>query len=439
MEAAEVIIIGAGASGLAAALHLAETGRRVIVLEARNRTGGRIHTLPATLFGTTAEAGAEFIHGRLPQTFRLLKKAGLKTITIEGSMVDLRKEDKTTVALLTSNYKLLADYLKDLKDDVPVEVFLTTHFPGEKNAAFRKSILGFVEGYDAADPARASTLAFRDEWLTEDDDEQYRIEGGYSRLISWMTDSLEKAGGKIMLSTVVKNINWEKGKVELVCLEGNRYFSKQVIVTLPVGVLTGPEPAAGAISFTPPLPLHLQAFRSLGFGAVIKVLFLSSDRFWLEENVAKRTGKSLEDAGFIFSNAPIPTWWTQLPYDTPLLCGWLAGPKAFELKETSDETIQEMAIDSLSVIFDVPKEYICQKLVNIMVFNWTNDPYTNGAYTYATPGSAKQIEFLQKPVDDTIFFAGEALYTEKSTGTVEAAIASGLQTAKSVLAHAFKP
>src|ERR1700754_2857658 len=86
METADILIIGAGATGLMAAYELSKAGKKVTVLEARDRTGGRIHTLNKSSFFKYAELGAEFVHGDLPVTLQLLKEAGIKVTPADGEM-----------------------------------------------------------------------------------------------------------------------------------------------------------------------------------------------------------------------------------------------------------------------------------------------------------------------------------------------------------------
>ena len=137
-----------------------------------------------------------------------------------------------------------------------------------------------------------------------------------------------------------------------------------------------------------------------------------------------------DDAAFFHSREEIPTWWTQFPEQLPLLTGWAGGPKAVELSAFSNEELLEKALHSLSSIFNLPLTEIKAQLIAGQVFNWHREKYFTGAYSYSTPGTAAAIEILNEPVQQTLFFAGEAFYAGHTPGTVEAAIVSANQVVK---------
>ena len=169
----------------------------------------------------------------------------------------------------------------------------------------------------------------------------------------------------------------------------------------------------------------------MGYGAVVKLNFQFKNQFWEEETLTK-----FSDAFFIFSDAAIPTWWTQEPDKHAMLSGWVAGPAAEKIKKMDDEVILQKAITSLSAIFKMKPAELKRRIIASYVFNWLNDPFARGAYAWKSVGSTLQRRELQKPVDNRLFFAGEALYQGSEMGTVEAALASGEQAAKEVLARA---
>jgi monoamine oxidase len=177
-----VIVIGAGAAGLIAARELGRAGKRVTILEARDRHGGRIHTLPAVEFRYAAEGGAEFVHGEAPVTRALLREAGLSLSPITGVQRTLVEGKLSSEDSLETYEVQLHAALKGLKYDLTVSEFLRRHFPGAEYDRLRHSVERMVEGYDAANPERASTLALRDEWMDEGHSTQVRIAGGSQAL-----------------------------------------------------------------------------------------------------------------------------------------------------------------------------------------------------------------------------------------------------------------
>jgi monoamine oxidase len=211
----DVIIIGAGASGLAAAYELSLVNKKIIVLEARDRLGGRIHSIKDKRFKGIIEAGAEFIHGKLPVTLELLKKAGIKYHSAEGKMLEIENGQLKKSDVFMDWNKLMKQ-LQALEEDISIKEFLEQNFPDKKDKHLKESVLKFVEGYDAADTAKASSFALREEWEKEDDNHQERIDRGYAELISFLADETIKRGNEILLSHMVTSVNWEKGGVTVI-------------------------------------------------------------------------------------------------------------------------------------------------------------------------------------------------------------------------------
>ena len=180
--AEHIVVVGAGAAGLMAGRELARAGRRVTILEARNRCGGRIHPLPAKEFGYAAAGGAEFIHGEAPVTRALLREAGLSLEVIAGEQWTFDGGRLTREYRHDPHELELHVALRGLEDDITVAEFLRRHFAGPAYDELRHSVERMVEGYDAADPERASTLALRDEWMDGGDHTQARFAGGYGEI-----------------------------------------------------------------------------------------------------------------------------------------------------------------------------------------------------------------------------------------------------------------
>jgi monoamine oxidase len=423
----DILIIGAGASGLAAGYELSLVNKKVAVLEARDRIGGRIHSIEDERFKQIVETGAEFIHGKLPVTFNLLNKAKIKYHSAEGKIWEVENGEICRKKDFITGWGKLMKQLSSLKKDIPFSEFLNTNFLAEEDKELKESALKFVQGYNAADAAKASSLALLDEWENQDDDHQGRIDNGYAALMNFLADKIKKRASEIFTAAVVKTIKWQKGKAEVITSDDRKFLASKVLITIPLGVWQA-EGDIGSISFLPELLEKKQSAKKMGFGAVIKINLQFQDNFW-EERVTNK----MKDAGFIFSDAEIPTWWTQEPIKNGMLTGWLAGPKAMELKEAREEELFEKTLQVLAYIFGVEKDLIKKELVAHYITNWTADKFSRGAYSYSTLDTNWAKDVLLKPVEETLYFAGEALYKGSETGTVEGALASGIEAARKII------
>ena len=136
--------------------------------------------------------------------------------------------------------------------------------------------------------------------------------------------------------------------------------------------------------------------------------------------------------GFLITDEAIPTWWTQLPVENNLLTGWLGGPKATLKANNNERALLRSALLSLSSVFHLRHSVLAKELAHYKISSWHKHPFILGGYSYSTLFSEKAVEILSEPIADTIFFAGEAIYTGESQGTVEAALQSGLESAKKI-------
>lgn len=424
----DVIIIGAGAAGLVASKELSHNGLSVTILEARPRIGGRIYHMPIDNW----EGGAEFIHGNLPVTFSLLQEAQLSWYQTKGEFWQVTNGVWQQMEDFFEHSDGVIAKMRKLTSDISIADFLQQYFPGPDDEPVRVSLTAYVEGYYSGTTSRTSTLQFLEEWVTEDE-EQYRPNQGYGALVQYLSEQATGNGAILHLNTVVKNIIWSAGQVEVSTAEGTAYKADRVIVTVPLGVLTSGSDSIAHISFSPHLPDKMNAAVSMGFGSVIKVLIDFTTPFWEEEDLKTKLGIGKKPIQMALSNELIPTWWTQYPNKQTLLTGWLSGPKANNLKNESDEDILGLAVTSLCNIFSLSEVYLRTLIHRFQILNWTDDPFTMGSYSYSTLQTKEARELLTQPEANTIYFAGEALYNGPEMGTVEAALTSGLDVSRTIL------
>ena len=426
MDFSDTIIIGAGAAGLFTARQLSEAGQKVTVLEARNRIGGRCFTFSGDDFTQPIELGAEFVHGELPLTLKLLKEANIKYETVSGKNYQAKNGEIKQSEFFMEHWDNFEKALKEVKTDQPLDGFLQQNFHGEKYAGLRRSVVQFAKGYDTADPERVSLFSLRDEWLGGHEEEtQYRIVGGYIQLMDFMASQIKSFNSEIVLGSIVKQVNWHEGFVEVITTSNAVFIGTKLVVTVPLGVLNCSPSLEGAIQFVPDLPEQRKAAADMGFGAIIKILIEFSEPFWEE--------KGLENLQFLFSEEKIPTWWAQTPQRNNVLTGWLGGSPKDEIQHQNDDEILIDCVLSLASIFNLDASFIRQKMVSAKVYNWTTDPFTRGSYSYATLQTQSALKVLKKPISKTIYFAGEALFDGEQLGTVEAALVSGEEVVKSIL------
>jgi monoamine oxidase len=417
-----LLIVGAGAAGLMTARELARAGKGVTIVEARDRCGGRIYPLPVQEFGYPAEGGAEFVHGAALVTRGLMREARLSLLPRAGTRWSTRtgalRPDESPLPFADRFYRALMA----VKDDLPIAEFLETHFAEPRYDRLRRVITRTVEGYDAADPRLASTLALRNEWMARDEGQHGRIAEGFGALIQYLEAECRRHGATIHLGAAVTAIDETRGGIAARCRDGAAFEADAAILTVP-------PPLLSEIALPSTARERVAAAADIGFGNVVKILLCFATKWWADHG-----GRDLADLSFLVSDATVPTWWTQHPAGHPVLTGWFAGPKTDGVSSVAASELVEMGLTSLAEIFDLPPDRIRRDLVASRAINWGNDPFARGAYSYATPKTRAARSALRKPDGGAIFFAGEALHAGPDMGTVEAALANGLETARIILA-----
>lgn len=417
----DVLVVGTGMAGLMAARELSRAGKKVAILEARDRIGGRVLPLSEEEFGYPAQAGAEFVHGEAPLTKQLIKEAGLTFLPNEGEIWSARTGELTQHSSFISGNKELAEKLDALTEDISIAEFLEKNFSGEEHAQFRHLVTKIVEGYDAADPKTVSTFALRDEWLGTMDWDDGKIEEGYGALLAHLEKQCLENGVTFHLNMEVTAINFKKDNVSVSTKEGKNFSGNKVIITVPL-------PLIKHIAFTPTIQDHIEAASQIGYGDVVKINIKFKTKWW--NNV---DGRDLSKMRFLMCNEKFMTWWTQYPHETPLMVAWMAGPIAAEHKNSTPEKLLSLALASLSNVFKIPQETFEKEVEIYNVSNWSGDPFTQGAYSYSTYYTKDAYERLAKPIENTVFFAGEALFSGDATSTVEGALGSGKEIAERIL------
>lgn len=410
MEKKKLIIIGGGICGLVAATRLAERFE-VIVLEALPGFGGRIRSIADPAFPQQVETGAEFVHGEARETLKLLHKAGLHCTEVSGKSYQWDGNKLDYKDAESRDWDTLIQKMRSVGEDQTLTHFLNTCFPGENFARLREEALKLANGFDLADPDRAGVRALYEEWSQQGHD--YRVDGGYGQLIEYLVASCVQLGCKLVNNAAVQQVEWAKDFV-VVFSGAGCYTAQKCLVTIPLGLLQ-----KETIKFSPPLPVCRSEAEKIAFGHVVKVILCFSESFWPA------------DGGFFFSDERIPTWWSQLPENNNVLTGWAGGISADDLFSLDSLQLQEVALQSLSVIFAVDLFVLRKNLIAFRSLNWQKEVYARGGYSYALPQSTGAKNWFRQSIAGTLHFAGEAFYTGPHPGTVEAAVVSGMQCAES--------
>jgi monoamine oxidase len=417
----DIIIVGAGASGLMAMRELTRAGYRVCLLEAGAVPGGRCTTIMEPGFDHPVEAGAEFVHGKAKKTLKLLKKGNIRASEVTGHYIPISKGVWLEAYDMEEYYKRFIKAVKKSGEDMTLRSLLDRYFsePGDERG--RKMIEQFAEGFSLADPERISSYALRNDWRSQQET-QLRVDGGYTALINFLVEDGMGKGGNMHMRSRVHLIEHGLRSVTAHTTDGRQYKAERIIVTVPLAVLQ-----AGNIRFDPAIPEQENAWNQLAVGSVIKFLFQFREPFWLDKD---------PKAAFFLSDEFVPTWWTQPPPASNILTGWLGGPPAAAATAFPGETLYEKALHSLASIFQRDMEGIRQLLTHHKINCWDVQPFIKGGYSYNTLASPEAKRVLAQPVQHTLYFAGEAMYAGKMQGTVEAALVSGEETAQAIILEA---
>jgi monoamine oxidase len=427
-EVFETIVVGAGVAGLAAAATLAEAGRRVAVVEARNRVGGRIYTVPPALPGNLpVELGAEFVHGLPEELIELVDQAALTRFELDGDSRRFHLKggvgrpepfgDQREVHQLFD--ELGHAHLSTDSPDLSFSEFVAQRGTSAEAAAWATN---YVEGFNAAEADRISVRSLAKQQAAEDEisgDRLFRVLEGYARVPEFLLRRFREAGGELFQSLPVRSIAWQPGRVELATHTDHVFQAESAIVTLPLGVLQ-----SGSVAFQPEPLAILQAASRLAMGPAARVVY---------EFSSSKQLAGLEGLSFFFApEATPPTWWTTSPKPSSMVTGWVAGRKAKQLEAAS---LPERGLETLSAILGSPISELRENLVSWHMHDWQTDPFSLGAYTYVLRGGIDASDELSLPVEHTLFFAGEHTDTSGHWGTVHGALRSGYRAARQVLGN----
>ena len=419
----DVIVIGAGLAGLAAADRLVWAGHHVTLLEARERLGGRVWTdlsgprpvdLGAEWLGNKGAVYDILVQGRA----QLRAAAGERFRRTPDGWENLRDLPDVTAALIAR-----AERAARSGDDPAVADALEACCAGLADAYARDQLLAYVEGFHAADPARLSLR-----WLVEVEKTQpaeaseLRPVEGAGRVVSALAGSIE-GRCDLRLNRVVSEVRWKPGEVEVATVGAD---GSHALHRAEAAVITVPLPMLSAIRFQPALDEKLAAGDRLAMGRAVKVVLRFRTAFWREIG-------PLDRMLFLFGGAPpFPVWWTPADPEVPQLTGWAGGPRAAAADGVGSGQLAELAVASLADSLGLGHVEVTRQLEGFHHHDWNGDPFSMGAYTWVTAGGLDAHRTLAAPVAKTLYFAGEATCGAGYNATMEGAIMSGRRAAGEV-------
>lgn len=439
----ELIILGGGAAGLAAAAALTQEGTDVILIEARDRLGGRILTEHDPACEVPLELGAEFVHGRPPQITRFADAGEIDLREVAGEDFCYREAVICKCDFFDKVDELLSR-MEGVKEEQSFDHFLASCC-SDCDPQVRRWARGYVEGFNAAEPGVISVQSLLREAAAEDEidgQRAFRIVGGYDQLVKRLLAAADPSRLKLELNTVVRQVRWSRGHVEVVgarrgpdgavaSADAEAIFrAPATVVTLPAGVLQ-----QGDVTFAPDLPRKFKALAGIVMGQAMRISLRFSERFWADSNIARELPQPLDDLRFLFTLGEwFPTWWSAAPVQAPLITGWAPASRAARLAGQCEEFIVDKALGALAASFPIARGELESLLEKAYVHDWQSDPYSRGAYSYLRVGGLEAPGDLAAPVEQTLFFAGEATENDGHHATVHGAIATGIRAAREVLA-----
>jgi monoamine oxidase len=392
--------------------------------------GGRI--LSRTVGNEVVELGAEFVHGKPPILWNLIEEANLETYELGGKHFCWEHD---LLQPCGDDFDRDFQWLEALKgwdrDDCSFAEYLDlVHVP----EASRKRLIGFVEGFNAADHRVIGVAALAKQQAIEDateGDRMFHVRGGYAQVPEFLARQLERLSATISIETLATAIRWKQGSVEVDCLHNGvseTHHATAVVIALPLGVV---QSDALKISPSPVCATHLLS--QIRVGHARRMVMVFRNKFWTESDVRSGT-RGLNALSFLHAPSELfPVWWTKFPEDSSTIVAWTGGPRADAIAGRACEQLQGEAIRELAKIFALDGARLGDLVVQSASHDWQKDPLAQGSYSYLPAGALHVPDALSEPVESTLFFAGEHTDTTGNWGTVHGAMESGQRAAHQIL------
>lgn len=423
-QSTSIIVIGAGASGLAAAYMLTDEGYNVTVLEARNRVGGRAFS-DYSLAPYPIEMGAEFIHGDGVVTWDVMAEFDMDSLDQNeyNTMIHI---DNTimTADEFTDEYEvdvesvldtLIAEWLDEGNDDISIQGLLEDALDSVELAAYSE-LIRLLDTISATDNGgnigEVGISGLASSGSEDAGNGDFRLEDGYSVLMNAIAEELD-----VQLEMPVQQIEWGTSGIRITTDNGEQFEADKLIVTLPLGVLKSNQ-----VTFLPSLPLAKQnAINMLGAGHVDKVILKFDEAFWVDE------------FEIIVTTLNTQSWWRPgigRDDELPILTALVGGDDAIRYEGMTNDEVIAANIQQLEQIWGV--DNLADHVVDAKFIAWGTDPYSQMGYSFVPVDGVGLNDALGESIDDVLFFAGEATHSTHF-GTVHGALESGFRAAEEVI------
>lgn len=422
----DTIVIGAGAAGLATARTLQDANRSVLLLEARDRIGGRIDT-NYNFASHPVECGAEYLQGENILTWKWVRRHRLGTLPtfdtyrhqfayVNQELLPFRRWSTIPgVEVLdvmdgSSLDELITAWVESGKSDVSLAEFLSIH-QVDLSPDVRRLLEHSISGGYGANLDQLGVYGLVELTYEGDGDDNFRLQKGYSHLLEKLATGLN-----IRCATTVTRICWHSSGVTVHTETDTTYTARQVVVTLPLALLQ-----ENAVAFEPELPdPKLKAIHGLGAGHITKLILKFDHPFW---------SKKIESC---LTTLETELWWRpgwRRSNEAPVLTAYTGATNADKLGALGREGAIRVGLQNLEQVFEMP---LADRLMDALFVDWQADPYARMAYSYTPVNGAGLRSQLAQPIDQVLFFAGEATHPTRSA-TVHGALESGIWTAHEIL------
>jgi monoamine oxidase len=414
----DVLVIGAGMAGVTAARDACRAGLDVLVVEAQDRVGGRVHT-DREFCDLPVERGAEFIHTKDADTLPEAREAGLDLLPcnpVDGFLLSVDGVESPEI-YDDPTFRAMGNMLGEMQrfdgPDISAAEFVAVR---DVRGAARVMADLMLTIHPLGDLHELSMRGLRDDRVVELElGIDHRVAQGYDALPQWIARDLD-----VRLGVRIAEIHWTADSVSAVSTEGETITARTAVCTLPVGVLK-----AAAVRFEPDLPARKwHALNGLEMGAVMKILYRFSEHFWPE------------DLTMLGCDGPMRHYWTPLygrADAPPVLTAYIGGYRARALSALTETDATAVGLADLDRLF--PDAKPSRLVEDSRRIDWCTNPNTRGGYSFVRLGGAGSRAALAAPDTGALFWAGDGTATTTIAAVVHAAYATGRRAAAEVQAH----